>query len=285
MRGHILHASLFLGVNVIMYCFVSIPLSKLICASDGLLSNLFTFSSIFLQAHTYIAETLYSLDVYDLFCRYQISDVTEITSYVSLGIDSIKIKGADEFTFFSLTNHNFRTPLLASRADAFAYMRDIFEVRFIARKNRYSVVNLYPLQDRMYVLLGETSLASFRIQNPTRYTVDCITIYVIHPEWLTSYFTKIQCFCFEPITVGPKETLDLPVLFFLSPSLRGNTLDANRMSLLYILFSSPEPIPCVIPVYDHNHDRPTEIETPTGPFIILTQQKIIFMLRSYATAT
>lgn len=71
----------------------------------------------------------------------------------------------------------------------------------------------------MLVNAGETALAFYKVFNRSDKPIAGIAIYQIFPEECALYFNKIQCFCFENQLLYPGESLELPVLFYLDPSI------------------------------------------------------------------
>jgi cytochrome c oxidase assembly protein subunit 11 len=46
-----------------------------------------------------------------------------------------------------------------------------------------------------------------------------IATYNVAPNAFGPWFNKISCFCFTEQTLGPGESMDMPVVFFLDPEL------------------------------------------------------------------
>jgi len=74
------------------------------------------------------------------------------------------------------------------------------------------------LQNQVVVNAGETCLVFYRIRNKTDKPIVGLSVYDVHPQTLAMYFNKIQCFCFENQLLGPYEEVDLPVFFYIDPS-------------------------------------------------------------------
>lgn len=62
------------------------------------------------------------------------------------------------------------------------------------------------------------------------------------PDECALYFNKIQCFCFENQLLYPKESVDLPILFYLDPAINYDPVlrDEKDIILTYNLFPSAD---------------------------------------------
>lgn len=76
-----------------------------------------------------------------------------------------------------------------------------------------------PLQPKVTVSPGETALVFYKARNKSKKATVGLAIYDIFPNSLSLYFNKIQCFCFENQMLGPEEEVDLPLFFFIDPSI------------------------------------------------------------------
>ena len=63
--------------------------------------------------------------------------------------------------------------------------------------------------------------------------------YNITPDIGGFYFNKISCFCFDEQHLGPNETAELPVVFFVDPDLDKdpNMKSVDTMTLSYTFFA------------------------------------------------
>ncbi|HVI30227.1 cytochrome c oxidase assembly protein [Hansschlegelia sp.] len=95
-----------------------------------------------------------------------------------------------------------------------------------------------PEQNEMTVRIGETKLALFRAQNVSDKPITGTATYNVTPEQLGGYFSKIQCFCFTKQTLQPGESIDMPVVFFVDPSLADDhELDGiSQLTLSYTFY-------------------------------------------------
>jgi len=95
-----------------------------------------------------------------------------------------------------------------------------------------------PLQASQTVHIGEIQLARFRVQNNAKTPVTATASFNIIPFASASYFRKLQCFCFAKQTLGPGETRDFAVSYFVDPKMakdRGAD-HVKAMTLSYTFF-------------------------------------------------
>lgn len=114
----------------------------------------------------------------------------------------------------------------------------IFIVEFYSNLSTDSKILFKPLQDKIITPYNESTLVFFRIYNTSEHDIHGITTYTLYPYQLSPFFNKLQCFCFEEITVRPFESLDLPLLFFIDPAIHYASLSPELLtvSLLYSFF-------------------------------------------------
>jgi hypothetical protein len=110
-----------------------------------------------------------------------------------------------------------------------------FDTKVIGNGNVY----FYILQNKLFILPGETTLSFFRIYNDNAFAISGVTIYSITPFEVQSFLNKIQCFCFEEIVVHRFEIIELPVLFYLDTNISYlNTLQLKEFCIEYVLLCS-----------------------------------------------
>ena len=119
---------------------------------------------------------------------------------------------------------------------------DAVTIRFDASTARGMPWNFRPLQREMTVRLGETGLAFYRAHNPTPEPVTGIASYNVVPHSAGEHFTKIECFCFTEQTLAPGESIDMPVSFFVDPTIREdpNARHVETITLSYTFFTEEE---------------------------------------------
>lgn len=99
-----------------------------------------------------------------------------------------------------------------------------------------------PTQREVKVHPGQTALAFFTAKNRTSKAVTGVATYNVTPQKAGSYFAKIQCFCFEEQRLRPHEELDMPVFFYVDPSIvkEPKLNGVNTMTLSYSFFKVSE---------------------------------------------
>lgn len=74
-----------------------------------------------------------------------------------------------------------------------------------------------PLQRSVNVTVGKGSLCFFNACNNSDEPIVGFSTYNVVPYKAAQYFNKIQCFCFEEQKLNPRESVDMPVYFFIDP--------------------------------------------------------------------
>jgi len=95
-----------------------------------------------------------------------------------------------------------------------------------------------PVQREIKVRPGEEMLAFYQATNPTARTVMGTASFNVTPEKAGQYFNKIACFCFTEQELGPGQSVDMPVSFFVDPEMLKDpkTRDVVEITLSYTFF-------------------------------------------------
>lgn len=119
------------------------------------------------------------------------------------------------------------TPMRADKAPETVLDRTIM-VRFDANVVPGMPWAFEPAQRTIEVKIGENVLAFYKAHNTSNETVKGTASYNVSPDLAGSYFSKIECFCFTEQTLAAGEAVDMPVSFFVDPSI----LDDRDASLI-----------------------------------------------------
>lgn len=122
---------------------------------------------------------------YNWFCR--------VTGYA--GTTSVAVTGADEV------------------------LEQTVKIRFDASLEAGMPWEFRAVQPSMELHIGETGLAFFEAYNPTDKAVGGQASYNVTPDQSGGYFTKIECFCFTEQILQPGERVQMPVSFYVDPSI------------------------------------------------------------------
>ena len=100
-----------------------------------------------------------------------------------------------------------------------------------------------PVQRSVTLHLGEQAQAFFRATNNADRPIVGHATFNVTPDKSGIYFKKIQCFCFTEERLGPHQTVEMPVQFFVDPRLGTDpdTTDVDQITLSYTFFESKNP--------------------------------------------
>jgi cytochrome c oxidase assembly protein subunit 11 len=88
---------------------------------------------------------------------------------------------------------------------------------------------------------GETATVFFRAVNLSDRATEGAARFNVAPDQAGAWFDKLKCFCFDGQKLGPHETAEWPVVFFLDPKLeQDETMAAvDAITLSYTFFAPP----------------------------------------------
>src|SRR5271165_5188041 len=103
--------------------------------------------------------------------------------------------------------------------------------------------SLEPETDALIVRTGRTVTVFFRARNLSDQPTAANAVFNVTPAVSGAWFDKIQCFCFSEQHLGPHESAEWPVVFFLDPKLETDDSMArvDSITLSYTMFATPEP--------------------------------------------
>ena len=100
-----------------------------------------------------------------------------------------------------------------------------------------------PEQNSVRVKLGEVVTVNFLATNLSARETLGQAAYNVTPGTTGSYFQKINCFCFTEQHLAPGEKREMPVVFYVDPSLGKDAEldDLNTITLSYSFYALREP--------------------------------------------
>ena len=86
--------------------------------------------------------------------------------------------------------------------------------------------------------IGENKLVKYQATNLSNTTSSGTATFNVLPEKVGPYFIKTQCFCFEKQTLEPNQTVEMPVVFYIDPSIADDPgmVDIDTITLSYTFF-------------------------------------------------
>ena len=129
------------------------------------------------------------------------------------------------------------TTLTASSGPNVVINKEI-KVRFDGSVDRGLEWEFRPVQKEIKLKIGETALAFYEAYNPTDRPIMGTASYNVFPFSAGSFFTKIDCFCFEEQILAPGERVQMPVTFYIDPEIE-NDRDGKfieQITLSYTFF-------------------------------------------------
>ena len=102
-----------------------------------------------------------------------------------------------------------------------------------------------PEQNEIEVKIGEVVTVYYTVTNLTARTTTGQAAYNVAPLTVGAYFQKINCFCFTEQTMAPGEKRQMPVVFYVDPSVvKDSDNDGlNTITLSYTFYPVRDPAP------------------------------------------
>jgi cytochrome c oxidase assembly protein subunit 11 len=127
------------------------------------------------------------------------------------------------------------------KANIDAEGRRILRVAFDANVAPGLAWSFEPETDSIRLRTGQTATVYFRVRNLHDSEAAARATFNVTPEVSGGWFDKISCFCFTEQHLGPRESAEWPVVFFLDPKLETDPSMAriDSITLSYTLFAAP----------------------------------------------
>ncbi|HET6376646.1 MAG TPA: cytochrome c oxidase assembly protein [Methylocella sp.] len=165
-----------------------------------------------------------------------IAGVTAAASMIMLGL---AFAAAPLYRYFCAATGYAGTPQLASGPSATKGLRSL-KVRFDGNVAPGLPWKFEPERPEIVLRTGDTATIYYKVTNASGQETSGRAAFNVSPESAGAYFDKVSCFCFSEQKLGPGETLELPVVFFLDPALERDEALANvdAITLSYTFFAA-----------------------------------------------
>src|SRR3984893_6676638 len=113
-----------------------------------------------------------------------------------------------------------------------------------------------PEQTEIEVKIGQVVTMFYTVTNQSARTTTGQAAYNVAPLTVGAYFQKINCFCFTEQTMAPGEKREMPVVFYVDPSVVNDSDNEglNTITLSYTFY--PVRDPAAKPVATGEPDKP-----------------------------
>jgi len=170
-----------------------------------------------------------------------VAGVTVLAVFLMLGMSFAAVP---LYRMFCAATGYAGTTQVAKTAPATRGKRDLI-VRFDANVGPGLAWSFSPETPQVKLRTGQTATVFFKVTNNSDREIAAQAVFNATPDVAGAYFDKISCFCFSEQRLGPHETADMPVVFFLDPKLEADaTMDGvDALTLSYTFFPSKASVP------------------------------------------
>jgi len=146
--------------------------------------------------------------------------------------------------FCRATGFNGTTQVATSAPSAAPLSRKI-KVRFDSNVAPGLPWKFEPEQTEIELSIGQVVTAFYTVTNQSARTTTGQAAYNVAPLTVGAYFQKINCFCFTEQTMAPGEKREMPVVFYVDPSIvRDSDNDGlSAIALSYTFYPVRDPAP------------------------------------------
>jgi cytochrome c oxidase assembly protein subunit 11 len=157
--------------------------------------------------------------------------------------------------FCRTTGFNGTTQVATSAPSAAPLARKI-AIRFDSNVAGGLPWKFAPEQTEIEVKIGEVVTVFYTVTNQSARTTTGQAAYNVAPLTVGAYFSKINCFCFTEQTMAPGEKREMPVVFYVDPSIINDSDNdgLNSITLSYTFY--PVRDPAVKPLAAGEADKP-----------------------------
>jgi len=121
----------------------------------------------------------------------------------------------------------------------------VLTVRFDANVARDLPWRFEPEVAKISLRTGETKTVYYKVANLSDRETSGQAAYNVTPGQAGAFFVKVACFCFEEKRLGPYESEEWPVVFYLDPALEREEgmRGVREITLSYSFFATKDAVP------------------------------------------
>lgn len=142
--------------------------------------------------------------------------------------------------FCRVTGYGGTTQVAAIESDQ--VIDRVMKIRFDSNVNPALDWAFDPVLKSMELKVGENALAFYQAENQSDETIVGTATFNVTPDKAGLFFNKVDCFCFTEQVLKPGQKVDMPVTFFIDPSIveDPNLDDVTTITLSYTFFRSQD---------------------------------------------
>jgi len=142
--------------------------------------------------------------------------------------------------FCRVTGYGGTTQVAAAESNQ--VVERTLKIRFDSNVNPALGWAFDPVLKSMDLKVGENALAFYQAENETDDVIVGTATFNVTPDKAGLYFNKVECFCFTEQVLKPGQRVDMPVSFFIDPSIveDPNLDDVTTITLSYTFFRAED---------------------------------------------
>lgn len=160
----------------------------------------------------------------------------------SLGMLGLSFASVPLYRAFCAATGFGGTPQVGKTAAARQGERSLI-VRFDANVARDLPWRFEPEAAKLSLRTGETTTVYYKVANLSDQETSGQAAYNVSPDQAGAFFVKVKCFCFDEQRLGPHETAEWPVVFYLDPALESDEAmrRVQEITLSYSFYPTKAP--------------------------------------------
>jgi cytochrome c oxidase assembly protein subunit 11 len=169
--------------------------------------------------------------------------VASICGFVVVLMVSASYAAVPFYNWFCRTTGFNGTTQVATAAPASTPLARKITVRFDSNVAGGLPWKFEPENAAIDIRIGEVVTVYYTVTNESARTTTGQAAYNVAPLTVGKYFQKINCFCFTEQTMAPGETRQMPVVFYVDPSVVEDSDNdgLNSITLSYTFYPVREP--------------------------------------------
>jgi cytochrome c oxidase assembly protein subunit 11 len=142
--------------------------------------------------------------------------------------------------FCRVTGYGGTTQVAAAESNQ--VVERTLKIRFDSNVNPALGWAFDPVLKSMDLKVGENALAFYQAENETDDVIVGTATFNVTPDKAGLFFNKVECFCFTEQVLKPGQRVDMPVSFFIDPSIveDPNLDDVTTITLSYTFFRAED---------------------------------------------